>query len=372
LHRAVTDDGTVMEHFDVVVVGAGPVGLGLSFELGLQGLTVLVLEQSSGQQETRSMGLHPRTVEHLDRRGLLDDIREAQAEFHELKTFRGGFGGIFVLGRSAAPAAQSIGLGVTRELIKQVYLRHLDGLPVRLRYESEFIGFTETDDEVVVCIDSGQGHHHVSAQFLVGCDGGSSRVRKQAGIAFSGTEGTVVARLGQAVAETTPALSAGWLRTETGWLAALPFDRILTVEWSQRDREGSAMTSAELHASIERVLGRAVSLGETGFVTRFTDAARQAEEYRRGRVLLAGDAAHIHFPVGGQGVNLGLQDAMNLGWKLAATCHGSAPDHLLASYHSERHPVGVAVLDNTPGAGGAHATRAGGRRTARTVHRVAA
>lgn len=332
---------------DVLVVGAGPVGLALAHELALRHCSVLVVDRAGAAQETRSMGLHVRTMAVLAMRGIDNDLRAAQSAMGELSEFRGGFAGLFLLGRAEVDSTQPRGLGVTREILRNAFAARMAGGDVEVRYDTEFRGYTERGGSVRVTLCGPAGEHHVDAAFLVGCDGGSSAVRRAAGIPFEGTGASVVARLATVDAEDVGGLPMGWHRTATGWIARLPFRRVLTLEWGAAPRASIRVTPDDFAASVDRVTGRTVVLGHARDITGFTDAARQASRYRAGRVLVVGDAAHIHLPVGGQGVNLGLQDAMNLGWKLGLVCSGRAPLSLLDTYHDERHPVGAEVLRNT-------------------------
>ncbi|SHM83876.1 FAD-dependent monooxygenase [Streptomyces yunnanensis] len=348
------------EHFDVVIAGGGPVGLTLAAELRLQGVAALVLERGRrGEGEPRTLVLHSRTLETLDRRGLLAEFTRAQESLPGLADFRrqlddraarGHFAGLYLLGRhSAEPAEQPHGLALPHQVLKNLLARRAEDLGAVVRYDQEVTGLAQDADGVTVHVRTVDGDTTVRADFLVGCDGGRSVVRKDAGIGFPGTDPSLVSRMGRGRVEVHGGgeLPAAWQRTDGGWFMRMPDGRIAVTEWEPPKDLESPETVDELARGIERVTGQRVTLSDVDFVTRFTDSARQADRYRVDRVLLAGDAAHIHFPAGGQGVNLGLQDAFNLGWKLAAVCRGQVPEELLDTYHAERHPVAAEVLENT-------------------------
>ncbi|MEU5873453.1 FAD-dependent oxidoreductase [Glycomyces sp. NPDC047369] len=357
--------------YDVVIAGGGPVGLFLACELRLRGLDVAVLERLAEPSATVKAGsINTPTAEAFYRRGLLPELQAAQER--NLEAFRafmdrsgaqgpakppprfaGHFAGLMLSGDlldeddpELAGHGPADGVGMVNQLqIETILGARAEALGVAVRREAEVTGFTDHGDRVEVATTSGP----VTAGWLVGCDGGRSLVRKLAGFAFPGTDPEITAHQAMVELEGAEALGTGWHTTPTGIYAHGPFPgRILTVELDGPPADRDApVTAAELEASLRKVSGADVRVTAVRTATRFTDNARQAADYRRGRVLLAGDAAHVHSPFGGQGLNLGIGDAMNLGWKLAATVQGWAPTGLLDTYTAERHPIGAWVLEWT-------------------------
>ncbi|GLW34535.1 FAD-dependent monooxygenase [Actinoplanes regularis] len=354
--------------YDVVVAGAGPVGLMVAGELALRGVSVLVAERLTEPDLTIKAGsVNVPTVEAFERRGLLPRLRAAheRAMLQVLEymkgripagpkppRFAGHFAGIMLqAGRIDPAAAGPTGQAGTVSMVPQPEIERIladwvAGLGVEVRRGVEVAGVEQDLDQVRVRLADGRV---LTSSWLVGADGGRSVVRKAAGFEFPGTDPEITGH--QAIVEMDGAesLLPGWNATGTGVYAHGPTPgRILTVEFdgAPADR-GGQIGAAELQRSIRNVTGAEVTVRKVLTATRFTDNARQASTYRKGRVLLAGDAAHVHSPFGGQGLNLGIGDAVNLGWKLAAEVRGRAPAGLLDSYTVERHPVGARVLDWT-------------------------
>ncbi|RCH68834.1 hypothetical protein DT019_09255 [Streptomyces sp. SDr-06] len=334
---------------DVVVVGGGPVGMLLAAELALRQVRVVVLERAERTvDEPRAGTLHARTAQSLVRRGVLPG-GPADASAGEWTSTPFHFAGMpgLTISAPAAEGAPVVGMPQARiERYFEARTRELGGTVVRgatVRAVRQGAGSVEVELSDGSAITSG---------WVVGCDGARGTVRAQAGIGSSEHPATCAALVAM-VRLTDPARAfPGWHRTPRGWIMmnVNPFgiSRVLTFDFDARhDDRRAPVTLAELSETTERIAGRAVPMTGLGPAGRFSDFARLADTYREGRVLLAGDAAHVHFPVGGQGLNLGLQDAFNLGWKLSAVLRDGAPEELLDSYTQERRPTARRVIDNT-------------------------
>ncbi|MCK9684346.1 FAD-dependent monooxygenase [Scleromatobacter humisilvae] len=336
---------------DVVVAGAGPVGLFLACELALAGVDVLVLERDERPEAPLNSaplglrGLSVATSEALDRRGLLDDLLDAVPRPAQA----GHFAGIAIDAakvdpsawpwRAAGPALTTLASDIAT--LEAVLAARAFELGVVIRRGLGVTGLDERDDELAVHAND----LAFRTRWLVGCDGGRSTVRKLAGFEFAGTEPEFTAYSALVDIADPAVLKPGRHATPRGFIMSQP-GRIAIADFDggAHDRE-QPVTRAHLQAVLRRVSGTEVRLTTLHQATTFTDRARLATTYRRGRVLLAGDAAHVHSALGGQGLNAGLGDAMNLGWKLAATVRGRAPDDLLDTYEAERRPVGQWLLD---------------------------
>lgn len=332
---------------DVVVVGAGPVGLLLAAELALAGVRPLVLERlAAPTDQPKARGIGVLAAEALRRRGLGAELdREHELGLAKMEqdhgTTRTHFAWIHKIDAEAADPGRR-GALIGQPALERLLREHCG---VEVRYGHAVTGWAESPDQVTLTVETSTGAERITAGFVVGCDGGHSTVRKLAGFDFPGTPPLMTVRYAAAdvvdpgVLPPPGRLPGGTLFYDAGMIA--------TFDFTPDDSGSGPLTAGEVGESVRRVSGVEVDLTEFRGGLRFTDQARQVDTYRRGRTLLAGDAAHVHSPNGGQGLNLGLMDATNLGWKLAATVRGDASDGLLDTYTTERHPVGAAVLHNT-------------------------
>ncbi|MFF2053317.1 FAD-dependent monooxygenase [Leifsonia sp. NPDC058194] len=335
--------------YDVIIGGGGPTGMMLAAELRLHGVDVLVLERDEEPTTAvRALGLQPRTVEILDQRGLLERFLEHGTKY---PGGVGSFAGITGPRPVELDSAHAYLLGIPQPITDRLLTEHAAELGAHIRRGAELTGFAQDDDGVTVELADGT---RLRSQWLVGADGGRSLVRKRLGVGFPGEAATVEWLLAEleltAPAAEIAAVGEKVRATHRG------FGIGPTVDGTYRAVVPAATVAEDrsVPPTFEEFLTRLRAFAGTDFgahsprsLTRFTDATRLAERYRVGRVFLAGDAAHVHPPLGGQGLNLGVQDAVNLGWKLAASVAGWAPHDLLDSYFAERHPVAEGVLTIT-------------------------
>ena len=341
-----------MTNHAVVIAGGGSTGLMLAGELALAGVDVVVVERRPNQELSgaRALGISSRTIEVLDQRGIANRFLSA-GQVAQVTGFA-----VTRLDISDFPTRHNYGLALRQKHIERILAEWVTELGVPILYGREITGFTQHADGVGVALADAESLH---AQYLVGCDGGRSLIRKTAGIDFPGWDATTSNILAEVEMSETPPY--GVHRSAAGMYA---FGR---EEFEIKDGQitykdigpiGVMVTEPNANATTEPTLddlktlliaacGTDYGLYNPTWISRFTDTTRQAAQYRQGRVLLAGDAAHIHSPIGGQGLGIGVQDAVNLGWKLAQVIKGTSPDSVLDSYHAERYPVGARVLKAT-------------------------
>lgn len=324
-------------HHQVAVIGAGPAGMMLAAELTLAGVDVVVIERrpSPELESPRSRGLHARTIEVLDQRGVADRFLAAGTPM-QVQSFAGA-----LLDISDFPGRHNYGLALLQSDFERIMAGWIDELGVQILRERVVSGVEQSEDGVVATCDDGTT---LRADYLAGCDGSRSMTRKAAGIEFAGWDPTVC-----------------WIHTEVEMHEQPPFGlrggggigpaeggRIgVTLAEADVANRFDDPTIDDVRAALVRVDGTDYGAHSPRFIARFTDMTRQAVTYRNDRVLLVGDAAHVHAPFGGQGLNLGVQDAVNLGWKLAQVVNGTSPATLLDTYTTERHPVAARVMRNT-------------------------
>lgn len=329
----------------VIIVGAGPAGLMLAAELRMGGAEVLVLEALAARSgESRGLGLFIRTMEVFDQRGLLPRFGNPSG------SPLGHFGGV-PLDLSVLGGSHLANRTVPQSQTEQVLEEWATELGAEIRRGHRVVGLRQDDDGVDVEVSGSDGAYRLRCEYLVGCDGGRSKVRKAAGFDFPGNEGTMEMFQVDLRGADVRQREIGE-KVSGGMVMGGPLgDGVFRITICERDNPPKVRTEpptfAEAAAAWKRLTGEDISHAEPVWIGAFTDATRLVTEYRRGRVLLAGDSAHIHLPAGGQGMNTSIQDAVNLGWKLASVVRGTTPDSMLDTYHGERHPVGQRLAMNT-------------------------
>jgi 3-(3-hydroxy-phenyl)propionate hydroxylase len=350
--RAHLEQGVVMTEHAVVIAGGGPTGLMLAGELALAGIDVAVVERRPNQElsGSRALGITARTIEVLDQRGIADRFLSA-GQTAQVTGF-----GVTRLDISDFPTRHNYGLGLRQKHIERLLAGWVTELKVPILYGREITGFVQDDSGVDVALADGPS---VRAQYLVGCDGGRSLIRKTAGIDFPGWDPTSSNILAEVEMTETPpygihrsaagtyAFGREHYEIKNGEIIYQDIGPIGVMVTEPNANATTEPTLADLKELLIAACGTDYGVHSPTWITRFTDMTRQAANYRSGRVLLAGDAAHVHSPIGGQGLSAGVQDAVNLGWKLAQVIRGTSPDSLLDTYHAERHPVGARVLKNS-------------------------
>ena len=332
-----------------MVAGGGPTGLMLAGELALAGVDVVIVERRLTQDLARSGagGLHSRTIEVLDQRGIADRFL-AEGRAMQVQSFAR-----IPLDISDFPTRHNYGLALWQKDFERILAGWVGELGVPIAREREVTGFAQDETGVDVELSAGRS---LRAEYLVGCDGGRSIVRKAAGIDFPGWDPSISSLIAEVELGDEPEWDdvggrPGVIRQDENGTQALGVredgKRVGVVISRPYAGQTGDPTLRELSQALISVWGTDYGVHSPTWISRFTDMTRQAASYKEGRVLLAGDAAHVHYPVGGQGLNIGVQDAVNLGWKLAQVVQGASPDNLLDTYQAERHPVAAGVLQNT-------------------------
>lgn len=329
----------MIEH-DVVIAGAGPTGLMLAGELALAGTDVVTAERRSSHDlaGSRAGGMMSRTLEVLDQRGIVERFLD-----QGFTGQNGHFSGLF-FDVSDLPTRHNYGLGLLQHRIEHTLADWITELDAPIRYRHTITGFTQDDTGVTVAMADGPP---LRARYLIGCDGGRSLVRKAAAIPFPGWDPSLSCLVADVELTAEPPFG---LHRHPSFHSFFKFEDTDSVRVMVTEPELGNTAEPRLDDIRQALIsarGTDYGLHNATWVSRFTDTTRQAATYRNRRVLLAGDAAHIHFPIGGQGLNTGIQDAVNLGWKLAQVVDGTSPESLLDTYHDERHPVAARVLHNT-------------------------
>ncbi len=325
---------------EVVIAGGGPTGLMLAGELALARVDVAIIERRDSQAVAgaRAGGLHSRTIELLDQRGIAERFL-TQGKVMQVAGFA-----MNPLDISDFPTRHNYGLALRQEGIERQLAAWVDELAVPIHRGREVTGFVQDDTGVDVELSDGRV---LRAKYLVGCDGGRSLIRKKAGIGFPGWDPSVSYLIAEVEMSSEP--EWGIRRDHRGIHGVGRLEdgkRVRVLSSEQPVRQGEPSLS-DLRDALIALYGTDFGVHDVTWLSRFTDATRQAASYRERRVLLAGDAAHVHAPAGGQGLNIGVQDAVNLGWKLAQVVNGTSPEDLLDTYHAERHPIGARVLQLT-------------------------
>ncbi len=324
----------------VVVAGGGPTGLMLAGELALAGVDVGIVERRPDQklEGSRAGGLQSRTIEVLDQRGISDRFL-AEGRTMQIHAFAR-----VPLDISAFPTRHNYGLALWQSHIERILAAWVDELGVPIAREREVTGFAQDDAGVDIEVSTGGS---LRADYLVGCDGGRSLVRKAARIEFAGWDPSVTSLIAEAEVRDEPEWGVRYDQNGTQAIGKGDDGRARMVVTEPYDGQAGEPTLSDLRRALVAAWGTDYGVHSPTWISRFTDMTRQAVSYREGRVLLAGDAAHVHYPVGGQGLSTGVQDAVNLGWKLAQVVKGTSPESLLDTYHAERHPVAARVLRTT-------------------------